>query len=334
LALKWVRANIGRFGGDARNVTIFGESAGGLNVTTHLVSPLSKGLFDKAIIQSGGYQLDTPTLAASQALGAAFAEQAGCKDQSAACLRALSAADVLTHAQLGSAHHQSTVDGKILVETQRAALAAGRINRVPVMVGATRDEDLAGFLMRTPLLTPAEHEKILESMARELGKDPARALALYSLERYSTATEAAGAASGDRGFACGAQWAGQWLSKWTPTYAYEFADAAAGPFGAIHGAELKYLFSLNVDLSAADAETRAKHAPFIGGPETLPAASQRLAQAMRLSWVQFAATGNPQSASIPHWPLATEGIQILAPSLPGVVAQSEFESRHHCAFWN
>jgi para-nitrobenzyl esterase len=333
LALKWVRANIGRFGGDARNVTIFGESAGGLNVTTHLVSPLSKGLFDRAIIQSGGYQLDTPTLAVSQALGTAFAERAGCKDQSAACLRALSAADVLMHAKLGSAYHQSTVDGKILVESQRAALVAGRINRVPVMVGVNRDEGLGHLLWTPPLPTPAEHEKNLESSARKLGKDPARALALYSLEHYSTPVEAAGAASGDRGFACGAQMSGQWLSKWTPTYAYEFADAAAGAFGATHGAELKYLFNMSFDF-AADSNFREWIVAFSGGPDTLPVASQRLAQAMRLSWVQFAATGNPQSASIPHWPLAAEGIQFLTPSFSRVITQSKFESRHHCAFWN
>ena len=92
LALRWVQRNIDRFGGDPRNVTIFGESAGGLNVTTHIVSPYSAALFHKAIIESGAYQLDTPTLAASQARGTAFADRIGCVDQTAlpACARSRS----------------------------------------------------------------------------------------------------------------------------------------------------------------------------------------------------------------------------------------------------
>lgn len=142
LALKWVRNNIERFGGDPRNVTIFGESAGGLNSLTHLVSPLSAGLFDRAIVQSGAYQLDTPSLAASEERGVAFAARAGCADRAAACLRALPAQTLLDLAKDKpfSAIKQSTVDGKILVETQRSALEAGRINRVAVMQGSNRDE--------------------------------------------------------------------------------------------------------------------------------------------------------------------------------------------------
>jgi para-nitrobenzyl esterase len=134
LALKWVRENIEAFAGDARNVTIFGESSGGLDVTTHLISPLSAGLFDRAIIQSGAYELDTPALAQSEELGLAFAKRAGCADQTAACLRALSADRVIANAgevgAPGSSINQSTVDGRVLPESQRAALEAGRVAHV------------------------------------------------------------------------------------------------------------------------------------------------------------------------------------------------------------
>jgi para-nitrobenzyl esterase len=120
LALRWVHDNIARFGGDPGNVTIFGESAGGLNVTTHLVSPLSAGLFQRAIIESGAYQLNTPSLAASEARGIAFAKQVGCTDQSAACLRSKSLADVLANSGgvYGTAYNQSTVDGQVLPATR------------------------------------------------------------------------------------------------------------------------------------------------------------------------------------------------------------------------
>lgn len=146
LALQWVRENIARFGGDSKNVTIFGESAGGMNSATHLISPLSAGLFDKAIIQSGAYQLDTPSLADSEVQGAAFAARVGCRDAAtaAACLRALPADKLMAEGgeinTLAAAHPQSTVDGKILPEAQRAAFAAGHFKRVPVLAGSTRDE--------------------------------------------------------------------------------------------------------------------------------------------------------------------------------------------------
>jgi para-nitrobenzyl esterase len=143
-ALRWVRNNIDEFGGDQTNVTIFGESAGGLNVTTHLVSPLSAGLFDRAIIESGAYALATPTLASSEAKGIAFANRVGCPDQTASCLRSKTTAQILASAGSvntpGSAYNQSTVDGQVLPEPQVSALSAGRFNRVPVLQGANSME--------------------------------------------------------------------------------------------------------------------------------------------------------------------------------------------------
>ena len=86
-AMRWVQRNILLFGGDPFQVTVFGESAGGLSVHTQLASPQSRGLFQRAIVESGSYQLKQPTLAAAEVLGTAFATAAGCTDQSAGCLR-------------------------------------------------------------------------------------------------------------------------------------------------------------------------------------------------------------------------------------------------------
>jgi para-nitrobenzyl esterase len=93
-ALRWVQNNIGRFGGDRRDVTLFGESSGGLSVLSQLASPQAKGLFSKAIIESGGYDLNTATLATAQSAGEQFAAKTGCADepttaQTASCLRNL-----------------------------------------------------------------------------------------------------------------------------------------------------------------------------------------------------------------------------------------------------
>src|SRR6185369_7132935 len=94
-ALRWVQRNIRAFGGDAGNVTIFGESAGGLSVHSQLASPRAAGLFHKAIVESGAYSLSQPSLTAAEASGTAFAAGAGCASQTATCLRSLSVSTIL-----------------------------------------------------------------------------------------------------------------------------------------------------------------------------------------------------------------------------------------------
>jgi para-nitrobenzyl esterase len=198
LALRWVQDNIESFGGDRNNVTIFGESAGGLNTLTHLVSPQSAGLFSKAIVESGAYQLNTPSVAASQVMGTAFATRVGCTDQSAACLRGKSVDEILaqqgTVNTAGSAYNQSTADKKILPEPQLAAFSAGRFNRVPVMQGANAHE---GRIFNSPTTTQAQYQTSVTAFAAGVGKTGAEALAAYPLSEYGTPFEAASAALGD-----------------------------------------------------------------------------------------------------------------------------------------
>ena len=88
-ALRWVQRNIGQFGGDPDNVTIAGESAGGLSVLAQMVSPGARGLFQRAIVQSGTFALNQRPLAAAEAAGQTFATAVGCPDQTAACLRSV-----------------------------------------------------------------------------------------------------------------------------------------------------------------------------------------------------------------------------------------------------
>src|SRR5262249_9194774 len=133
-ALAWVQRNIERFGGDRENVTIFGQSAGGLSVHAQLASPRAKGLFDKAIAQSGAYSLAQPPLAAAENAGMALAALAGCGNQTAACLRSLPVAAIL--ALQGTALPNPlvpAVDGDVLPRSIGAAFASGRFNRVPTI---------------------------------------------------------------------------------------------------------------------------------------------------------------------------------------------------------
>jgi para-nitrobenzyl esterase len=336
LALTWVRVNIAHFGGDSHNVTIFGESAGGLNVTTHLVSPLSAGLFDRAIIESGAYSLNTASLAASEARGTAFADRIGCMDQTAACLRSASADDVLANAT--GAYNQSTVDGQVLPETQLSAIGAGRINRVPVIQGANSHE---GRIFLSPNLTVAEYEASLSAYAAAAGRTPDEAFATYPLSDYPSPFEALSAALGDFAFACSAQRSNLLLAQWVPTYAYEFDDAAAGPLGATHGAEIQYLMNVNL----GDVLS--------GGPADLPPLSQQLSVAMREYWTNFARSSNPNSrrhedrgeaqgsgeehSHLPRWEPTSPSIydvQLLVAPSPHFDSTFEYGTRHKCAFWN
>jgi para-nitrobenzyl esterase len=137
-ALRWVQRNIRGFGGDPGNVTLFGESAGGLSTLAQLVSPGARGLFQRAIVESGTYELTQQPLAAAEAAGQAFAAKAGCASNTAACLRGLPVSTILTDED--PVGYTPDVDGAVLTKSVKTALARGQFNRVPVVIGTNHDE--------------------------------------------------------------------------------------------------------------------------------------------------------------------------------------------------
>jgi len=335
-ALRWVRANIARFGGNPHNVTIAGESAGGLSVLAQMVSAGARGLFQRAIIQSGAFALTQQPLASAEATGQAFAAKAGCPDQSAACLRQLPVTALVDTPFTGI---PGVVDGQVLTESVGPALAAGRFARVPVLDGTNHDEEAifvegAGVAVSggsfVPLPKPVTADTYQGDIAAVLGVTAGRAAAVaarYPLTAYPAPVAALSALVGDANFACPALQLDKWTSGRVPTFAYEFNDDAAPqrfvPPGkvapvATHGSELQYLFDL-------------PNAP-VPGP--LSTGQQALAASMRAAWVHFAATGTPRTAAV-SWPAFSGGSHapVLSLVTPRPQAETDFSARHQCAFW-
>jgi para-nitrobenzyl esterase len=331
-ALRWVQRNIDEFGGDAHNVTIAGESAGGVSVLAHLVSQGSRGLFQRAIVESGTFALTQQSLADAETFGQAFASGAGCSNQTAQCLRNLPVDTLVSHFPTFAI--PGVIDGAVLTESIGSALAAGRFARVPVLNGSNHDEELifvAGQQVAVsggtfvPLSPPeVTDENYVQEIKGTLGVSDARAAAIaaeYPTSSYPLPVVALSAVVGDANFACTARQVDQWTSGRVPTFAYEFNDDAAparyAPLPeATHASELPYLF----DLPNAPLQV-----PLSGD-------QQQLAATMRAAWAHFAASGDPSTRATP-WPSFRRDGRGLSLVTPQPQIDGGFAARHHCAFW-
>jgi para-nitrobenzyl esterase len=327
-ALRWVQRNIARFGGNPHNVTIFGESAGGLSTLSQVASPQAKGLFERAIVESGSYNLTQASLGSAETAGQAFAAKAGCASQTAACLRSLPVSTILANED--TAGYTPNINSEVLPETLQTAFATGSFNRVPIINGTNRDEwrlfvalsELAG----NPV-TASNYQSMISSTLGVPAAVAAVIAAKYPLSAFPSPSVALGAVGTDAIFACPALTIDQSVSRFVPTFAYEFNDENAPenflppvsfPYGAAHASEIQYLMDL----------------PTAAFPGTLSAQQQQLATIMKGYWTNFAKRGFPSSAGTPFWPLfssLTQKMQSLAPATPHT--ETDFATTHNCAFW-
>jgi para-nitrobenzyl esterase len=297
-ALRWVQRNIAAFGGNPKAVTIFGESAGGGSVMVHLTSPRSRGLFQRAIMQSPAIPtarakvIPLTELANAEKLAVSYAASVGVTGEGPATLTALRALpanklveEASAEAATGSAG--GTVlglggairDGRLVVEAPEAALAAGRQAMVPVIIGAT-NRDLGIGNARSK-----------DQLFKIFGPNAARARSLYDPQGDQTLDELRQQAFADGTTVEPARHlADEMAHVGQPTFLYRFSYVAeserATAKGTLHGFEIPYTF----DLPAA----------FVGDRATL--ADEAMADLASAYWVAFGKTGDPNGEGRPNWP--------------------------------
>jgi para-nitrobenzyl esterase len=294
-ALEWIRRNIANFGGDPTNITLFGESAGGISVLTLLTSPKARGLFQKAIIESGGgrngiglrsLHESTPQSPSGEAIGIAFANSVGVEgeDEAAlAALRKLPADKIVAGLNLASfmsaTYAGPIIDGQIVLETPQEAFLAGRMMKIPIIAGAN-NRDIGFSFARN-----------LDDLFAPFGADAQKARALYD-PKNTQDLKAIGPIVGADSFMIEParfvvkMMTGAGQSAYHFRFSYVAVSMRKQVPGALHATEIPFVFDTVAEKYGA----------------TLAPEDQTMARAVNAYWAAFAKSGDPNVTGQPTWP--------------------------------
>lgn len=320
-ALQWVKRNIGAFGGDPGNVTIFGESAGGTAVCLLLIVPQAEGLFHRVISESAAWMYGPISHVTESWYGrmpmAKFGERLG---PDLAVLREKSPADLLktlppptsrSHAAKRGEAYMPVVDGWVIPDDPARLFASGKFHHAALLAGANADEGT--LLGGPPVRSLAQYR---QWAADEVGPLADRLLSVYPAATDAEAHAAAAQASGDLVFLYGtrsvlravsklpAKIAGLSVTVNPNTFQYYFTRVnGIGRqihWGSFHGSEIPYIWQTLPD--SAYGTGPEFFGDFSVSADTYNGQDRKLSNAMSAAWVAFARTGSPNGSSLVHWP--------------------------------